>query len=517
MDKETLQDALGNVKEPLVNEADLMRSGAYKKQIRAKNRAMRRKNWRNMGLAAACICLVFTGMIQTDLWNPFSGSSKTSYDSAENIMEAAAGDDEAFDEEVFQEDDMMVTGSGSVDSSASLMRTDSKAMGIFEYGNADSSEAEVTGAGGEEGFQSYARASIQTFLSGAEDNVLYSPVNVYSMVALMASIGTGEQQNQIFKLLQVDDKDSLYSQYQTIWNQVNQADGEADSDSACQMANSLWLSNRFSYQDELLSQLSQDMKLSSYIGEMGSDDLNTMLRKWVNDYTNHMLSDQVEQLETEADQLLTMATTLYYKASWTEKFSVSSTYEDVFYGRSGDQKAEFMSGQMEVPYIDGEGYQACFLSTADGGGMWIILPDEDADVDKLLSKEDVIDLLQGKVDPKDIESKEIRLKLPKFDVSTSLNAMDGLCELGITDNMIPDENLFQLVDEEDSYEVPQNIKHAVRVKIDEEGCEAAAFSALEKAAEPMDETRMLVNRPFLMSVVNENQLTLFTGVINNME
>ena len=61
--------------------------------------------------------------------------------------------------------------------------------------------------------------------------------------------------------------------------------------------------------------------------------------------------------------------------------------------------------------------------------------------------------------------------------------------------------------------------HAARVKIDEKGVEAAAYTILTvgetAAAEKPEEMDFVLDRPFLFAIVSPDGLPLFTGVVND--
>ena len=61
-------------------------------------------------------------------------------------------------------------------------------------------------------------------------------------------------------------------------------------------------------------------------------------------------------------------------------------------------------------------------------------------------------------------------------------------------------------------------QHAARVKIDEEGCEAAAYTVMLKdagAALPDSVVDMVLDRPFIFVISGENGLPRFIGIVNN--
>ncbi len=66
------------------------------------------------------------------------------------------------------------------------------------------------------------------------------------------------------------------------------------------------------------------------------------------------------------------------------------------------------------------------------------------------------------------------------------------------------------------------VQHAARVKIDEEGCEAAAFTAIIGDAtsampEDLPVVEMELDRPFAFAITGADGLPLFVGAVNTME
>ena len=63
--------------------------------------------------------------------------------------------------------------------------------------------------------------------------------------------------------------------------------------------------------------------------------------------------------------------------------------------------------------------------------------------------------------------------------------------------------------------------HGVRVKIDERGCEAAAYTmmAADTSAAPapeVEEIEFILDRPFLFVITNRVGLPLFVGIVNQL-
>ena len=113
----------------------------------------------------------------------------------------------------------------------------------------------------------------------------------------------------------------------------------------------------------------------------------------------------------------------------------------------------------------------------------------------------------------------INLSMPRFDVSSDLSLIDGLKELGVTDVFdYTISNFDPLGASTDEPLYVTTAQHAARVKVDEEGCEAAAYTVVMMEAgaamPPDDEVDFTLDRPFLFAVTGDSDLPLFTGVVN---
>ena len=164
--------------------------------------------------------------------------------------------------------------------------------------------------------------------------------------------------------------------------------------------------------------------------------------------------------------------------------------------------------------------------------MWFVLPDEGYSVDGLLESGEAMDfLLAPKYDRYDDKGNvtqegwtgqkflNINLSMPRFDVSSDLDLIDGLKELGVTDIFDPAVSDFDPLGASSTDPLYVSAaQHAARVKVDEEGCEAAAYTVVMMEAgaamPPDDEVDFTLDRPFLFAVVGDSGLPLFTGVVN---
>lgn len=346
-------------------------------------------------------------------------------------------------------------------------------------------------------------------------NVVYSPLNTYMALAVLAELTGGESRAQILELLGVPDIGSLRTQVSALWtaNYVN--DGAVTSIPAA----SLWLSEDVTFVRKTMNTLADTYYTSSYRGEMGSDELNQALRNWLSEQTGGLLKEYTEGMELDADTVLALATTLYFQAKWAVGFRQDNNTQRTFHGADGDMTAEFMNQSCASTYYWADGFTACGKQFELGGAMamWFILPDEGVSVDDLLADGQVAEFLSAPSDWENQSQLLVNFSMPKFNVSSQTDLIGGLKALGVTDVFDPERSDFTpMARGMDGIYVSQ-ITHAARVTVDEYGCEAAAFSILTVLGglpASDEEVDFVLDRPFLFAVTGETGQLLFVGVVN---
>lgn len=376
-----------------------------------------------------------------------------------------------------------------------------------------------------------ASSSAQFLTNSGGENRVYSPLNIYMALSMLAETTGENSRRQILDLLDVDSMDELRTRATALWRDNYRDDGVVTSISA----NSLWLNDGMTYSQDTLNTLAERYYASSFSGRMGSEEYNQALRDWLNEQTGGLLAEQAAQLEMAPETVLALASTLYFKAAWDGEFSKELTQTDVFHTPSGDVDAEFMhSTQENCTFYWGDNFTAIYLPFQEGGDMWLILPAEGYSVDELLQSGEAMEfLLADKYDKYDDNGNLIRegwtgqknlkvnLSMPKFDVSSDLDLIEGLKQLGVTDVFYPETSNFDpLGASTDEPLYLSKAQHAARVKVDEEGCEAAAYTVMMvecgAAMPPDDEVDFTLDRPFLFAVTGgwSSDLPLFVGAVN---
>ena len=345
------------------------------------------------------------------------------------------------------------------------------------------------------------------------ENTVYSPVSLYMALGMVTELTEGQTKRQVTNLLGVSDSEALRQWTQSLWRQLYRD----EKDSALWLGNAAFLNEAMTFHKEPLEVLAKDYYASSYCLPMGTSGADKAIAAWLDRQTNNLLTDDTGAIRTEKRDLLRLYNTIYYKAAWQAEFFGGATEEDIFTAADGtEQKTDFMHISIEgSPVARGEGYRRASLYLKDGGEMTFYLPDEGVTVEELLQRENLL----GELLPVDEWVVQVNWSVPKFDLHDSLKLNDALQALGVTDAFDVSKADFAPLTEQPAY--VESVNQAARVKLDEEGIEAAAYTEVDTnaaAAPPQElaEEEMNLNRPFLF-VIWKDGAPLFVGAVQTME
>ena len=341
------------------------------------------------------------------------------------------------------------------------------------------------------------------------ENRVYSPISLYVALSMLTEMTAGETKQQVMELLGAADSEMLRQQNKDLWIGVYTDDGR----SVCRLANGAFLRENADVKREAVDALADWYYASSYRVPMGTAAADEAIAGWLNQNTGGLLSQETREIQTEVDNLLRLYNTIYYKSSWHDAFESSRTREDVFTAANGaKQKTEFMHRTESGSYRKGEGYTAAPRSLNDGR-MVFVLPDEGVTPESLLQRQGFLAELTG-----DYNAAELVWSVPKFDVKSSTGLNEALRSLGVTDAF--DGTKADFTPLTDNGAAVDSVMQAARVKIDEDGVEAAAYTEIVANDSAMMEipptVEMELNRPFLFVIFDYNNVPLFVGTVHTV-
>lgn len=351
--------------------------------------------------------------------------------------------------------------------------------------------------------------------SGIENRV-WSPVNAYIALAMLAEVTDGNSRQQILTALNTPDLETLRAQVGAVWESVYEDDGHEISI----LANSLWLNEDLEYDRETMDDLAYYYYASVYQTDLSTEQAGKALQAWLNNNTGGLLKKSAGSAAFPQDAVLTLASTVYLQAKWGDQFSRSNNTAGLFHSPGGDTEATYMNKSLyQTYYYWGESYGAVALSLKNGCKMWFFLPDEGKTVDDVLSEGGYLaTVTQPEVytDTENQKYMKVNLSVPKFDISSGADLKPMLEEMGITDVFNLLESDFTAITADTPVAITA-VNQAARVIIDEEGVKAASYIEIPGAGAAMPPEEVIdfiLDRPFLFVIATGEGIPLFTGVVN---
>lgn len=360
----------------------------------------------------------------------------------------------------------------------------------------------------------FAGRSTALAIEGMEgENTIYSPLSLWSALAMLAQCAGGESRQQVLSALGSDGLEVLQEQVAQVWQGLYTDDGV----SSLLLANSIWLNSSMegSYVEETLETLARDYYAGAFSVPMGTAEADQAVTDWVSEQTHGLIGGEEPVVETKEYTVALLASSLYYKAPWAEEFSESQTWTDTFTDAAGNaSQVDFMHQQHHGTMLTGEGWQAASLSTRLGEVVFV-LPDEGVTPESLLEDGSLLSSLD--FNAPSAQSGAIQWSVPKFDVSSELDLLPALEQLGITDLLDSEAADLSPLTSIGAY--LSGATQMARVKADEEGVEAAAVTILTMdATAALEDTEPMVmdlDRPFLF-VIRTEGVPLFVGIVNQV-
>ena len=360
------------------------------------------------------------------------------------------------------------------------------------------------------------RRTMQTFLAGeAGENRVYSPLNVYMALSMLAEAADGNSRQQILDLLGQKDLTALRQKNAALWNGVYQDDGAVLS----RLANALWLAqgDRWQYDTATADTLAKYYYASTFEGKMGDPAYDAALQTWINEQTDNLLREQAADLQFDPDTALALASTICFKAKWSDEFNKGATVDGKFHAANGDVDCRYMKqGVMGTAY-DGNRFTAISLGLDDGAyQMYFFLPDKGVSVEKLITDRQVLSVMQDAYESGLGRYLQINMSIPKFDIASDRDLAEGLKTLGVTDVFDAQKGDFGGILEPQTEPVyVSKVDHAARVAIDEEGVTAAAYTVelLCGTGAPTEVLEFVADRPFMFAITGPGNTLMFTGIV----
>ncbi|MEX1378340.1 MAG: serpin family protein [Eubacteriales bacterium] len=348
-------------------------------------------------------------------------------------------------------------------------------------------------------------------LSKDSKNTFYSSFSINQALTMAYFGAGGETQQEI--------KDALGYTSLTIEGiaayQKYLLDVYKDSgDTTFYSANSMWIDN-----DIIVKKNYIDAMIDNFDAEVDDIDLQSAkapdtLNKWIDKKTNGMITKLFENPFDPLARVVLM-NAIYFKGQWTTPFDPNRTMEREFNGLIKTSTVDMMYSGEEVLGNVGDGYMSISMPYGDDERFSMVAVLPDGDIGQFIDSLSIGSLSEilSTFEPKN----EAKVFFPKFEMEEKVLLNDTLKALGIN-SAFYDGADFGEISDTDLY--IDEVLHKAKIKVDEEGTEAAAVTGIVVKTEsmPIDQFIFAADKPFLFFIIdNHNDNVLFTGVVYDLE
>ena len=360
-------------------------------------------------------------------------------------------------------------------------------------------------------------------LHSQNGNLVFSPYSISLALAMTYAGARNQTESQMAQAMQFNlPQGQLHPAFNSLDLELaNEGKAQGNNGQPLQLniANAVWAEQTYAFQQAYLDLIAQDygagIQLADFVKNY--EAARKTINDWVSKQTKNKINDLLIPGSVNSLTRMVLVNAIYFKADWIVPFDANNTTDSNFTLLDGTQsKVKMMNnGELDLPYIQGDGYQAVELPyQGNSTAMDIILPDAGnfQNFESTLDAQKLNNILNS------MQSTPIALGLPKFSFTTDFSLHDQLQALGMTDAFDPNKADFSgMTGNHDLF--IGNVIHKAFVAVDEKGTEAAAATAviMQAASAPLQQKVHLVDdHPFIFLIrdLKSGQILFIGRVLN---
>lgn len=338
-------------------------------------------------------------------------------------------------------------------------------------------------------------------------NIFISPISISLAMAMAYNGASGESQKEISETFRFANYDAanLNNAFKLLLSSMSGIDEMVE----LYTGNSIWLKNDLEINKDFTSLAEEYYNASVNPADFKSSDTVNKINDWASKATDGNIKN-IASPSSLNDAVMYLVNAIYFKGQWKDKFKPENTEEDDFFlADKSSKKVQMMNNSGQFDYYGGEKFQMLRMPYGrDKSAMYVLLPDEDLDINDLLAGI-TVQLLDNYI--LQSLSEEVILKFPKFNIDYSANLKNALNNMGMNTSFNKDTADFGGI-------APgvfiSQIEHKAIIEVNEEGTVAAAATSFGMGATAVRPIEFTVNRPFILLIRDDRtENILFEGRI----
>ncbi|CAM9253827.1 unnamed protein product [Bubo scandiacus] len=360
----------------------------------------------------------------------------------------------------------------------------------------------------------------------ANDNIFYSPLSIIAALAMVYLGARGNTEYQMEKVLHFDKIAGLGGTIQTKCGKsmnIHILFKELLSDITAPKANfSLYIANRL-YAEKTYAVLPIYVKCVKKLYRAGlemvtfkttPDQARQLINSWVENQTDGKIQDFLEPGSVDLYTVLVLVNAIYFKGIWKTAFKEEDSQKFPFSVTKQESRPVQMMCQnstFKVAVVAAEEMKILELPYASGElSMLVLLPDDISGLEQLENNIS-FEKLAVWTSPNVMETKRVKVYLPRMKIEGKYNLTSVLMALGMTDLFSPSANLSGISSAE-SMKISEAI-HEAYMEVSEEGTEmSGSVDVMGDIQHSSEFEEFRADHPFLFLIKhNPTNSILFFG------
>ena len=333
------------------------------------------------------------------------------------------------------------------------------------------------------------------------EDLILSPLSITYALGMLNNGAAGQTQQEINQVLGFGEQgaDAINNFCRKLLDEV----GTLDAETRVSIANTIFMNQPYVLKPDFVEKANDYYDAQPETRDFHDGQTMDVINQWASDHTQGMITDVLDEQSFNPDAVSYLLNAIYFKGTWTDKFDKNQTQDEPF---NGGADIPMMHRHDNIVYTDNDIYQAVRLPYGNEAyQMSIFLPREDkTTADVLAALKDGNGQWQLRTG-----EMEVDLKMPRFETETNQPLPEIMSALGMPSAFDPCCADFSGFCDLETY--ISSMRQVAKIKLDEEGTEAAAVTIIEVGESAVLEPQFKefhANRPFLYIIFEQS-----TGVI----
>ena len=330
---------------------------------------------------------------------------------------------------------------------------------------------------------------------------IVSPLSITYALGLLNNGAANNTQAQINEVLGFGDTgaDSINAFCKKMLDQAP----NLDSLTKVYIANAIYMNQGYDLKDDFVRKAETYYYVEPETRNFHDGQTMDVINRWASDHTEQMIKKVLDENSFDQDAVSYLLNAIYFKGNWKYKFDKNDTQDEEFIHAGGSkeltirpimhQSEKFYYAQtadlqaLRLPYGNGSYQMTVLLPVPKENGILNILPE----VPTAQEWQQINSLMKNVV---------VDVALPRFETDSDIDLKGIMSKLGMPDAF--DDNIADFRNFCDSPTFIDLMKQVAKIKLDEEGTEAAAVTAIGMgftsiSIDPIEHYDFYANHPFL--------------------